>query len=681
MQISTNNLLQSIQSSSKIDNSVNKNTNGASIKDKQTSTLLNLTTVTQNDQSQPKQIQDIVQNVLKQLANKETSKQNASNILKNSSVLKQTATLSNDLQNLTTMLKNEPNLVKYENNLKQFLTTIKDLDGVKLEQSIKQSGIFLESKLENLSKNTTINQPLKQLLEDIKVELKKLDTPQSKQLAKTIENIQSNPKLAPKDVQENLKQVVDQIKQIKPEQLTQNTKQIVVKIDNLNQKLQQSIPKIDTTQIENNSQLNKETKELLNEIKQTINRLPNVQNKNDLQNIKQTINNILDPKLENKTTQIQNSIQPKLENVNNLVQSSLKLINNIKQPINDVATQIKSSNLSVVQKQDIINIDSKVQSLVKDLNNISIENLSTKQVQNLQQKINDLLISIKQNPEIKANLQNINPMTQSSIDNILSMPKIVPSQQSLMPTLANDISSNIKNVVDMIKQNITKPSNNNLSQPANQKADSFPILQLANKLETLLSAPVQNSAILTTTNQEITKQVISNDLKAVLLQLQDDIKSTQNIDSANTKEIIKQVDKLIGQIEYFQALSYANATQSTFLPFIWDSMQEGEISFKKLKEDKFFVQINLKLKEYGKLDLMVILHDKNQLDISMFTQKDELKQKVQDNIQSLKYSINKSGLIATNIRLLDLQKDDEIKTKTNNFVQEQQIGHGISIKV
>jgi hypothetical protein len=681
MQISTNNLLQSIQSSSKIDNSVNKNTNGASIKDKQTSTLLNLTTATQNDQSQPKQIQDIVQNVLKQLANKETSKQNASNILKNSSVLKQTATLSNDLQNLTTMLKNEPKLVKYENNLKQFLTTIKDLDGVKLEQSIKQSGIFLESKLENLSKNTTINQPLKQLLEDIKVELKKLDTPQSKQLAKTIENIQSNPKLAPKDVQENLKQVVDQIKQIKPEQLTQNTKQIVVKIDNLNQKLQQSIPKIDTTQIENNSQLNKETKELLNEIKQTINRLPNVQNKNDLQNIKQTINNILDPKLENKTTQIQNSIQPKLENVNNLVQSSLKLINNIKQPINDVATQIKSSNLSVVQKQDIINIDSKVQSLVKDLNNISIENLSTKQVQNLQQKINDLLISIKQNPEIKANLQNINPMTQSSIDNILSMPKIVPSQQSLMPTLANDISSNIKNVVDMIKQNITKPSNNNLSQPANQKADSFPILQLANKLETLLSAPVQNSAILTTTNQEITKQVISNDLKAVLLQLQDDIKSTQNIDSANTKEIIKQVDKLIGQIEYFQALSYANATQSTFLPFIWDSMQEGEISFKKLKEDKFFVQINLKLKEYGKLDLMVILHDKNQLDISMFTQKDELKQKVQDNIQSLKYSINKSGLIATNIRLLDLQKDDEIKTKTNNFVQEQQIGHGISIKV
>jgi hypothetical protein len=681
MQISTNNLLQSIQSSSKIDNSVNKNTNGASIKDKQTSTLLNLTTVTQNDQSQPKQIQDIVQNVLKQLANKETSKQNASNILKNSSVLKQTATLSNDLQNLTTMLKNEPKLVKYENNLKQFLTTIKDLDGVKLEQSIKQSGIFLESKLENLSKNTTINQPLKQLLEDIKVELKKLDTPQSKQLAKTIENIQSNPKLAPKDVQENLKQVVDQIKQIKPEQLTQNTKQIVVKIDNLNQKLQQSIPKIDTTQIENNSQLNKETKELLNEIKQTINRLPNVQNKNDLQNIKQTINNILDPKLENKTTQIQNSIQPKLENVNNLVQSSLKLINNIKQPINDVSTQIKSSNLSVVQKQDIINIDSKVQSLVKDLNNISIENLSTKQVQNLQQKINDLLISIKQNPEIKANLQNINPMTQSSIDNILSMPKIVPSQQSLMPTLANDISSNIKNVVDMIKQNITKPSNNNLSQPANQKADSFPILQLANKLETLLSAPVQNSAILTTTNQEITKQVISNDLKAVLLQLQDDIKSTQNIDSANTKEIIKQVDKLIGQIEYFQALSYANATQSTFLPFIWDSMQEGEISFKKLKEDKFFVQINLKLKEYGKLDLMVILHDKNQLDISMFTQKDELKQKVQDNIQSLKYSINKSGLIATNIRLLDLQKDDEIKTKTNNFVQEQQIGHGISIKV
>ena len=48
-------------------------------------------------------------------------------------------------------------------------------------------------------------------------------------------------------------------------------------------------------------------------------------------------------------------------------------------------------------------------------------------------------------------------------------------------------------------------------------------------------------------------------------------------------------------------------------------MQEGQIEIKEDKEKRFYVDINLTLKEYGKLDLKLMLYDENQLSIKIYS--------------------------------------------------------------
>ena len=687
MLISTNNILQSIQSSTKIDNDPTKDTNKESIKDKQASTILNSTSNEFKNQSQIKTVQDMVQNVLKELSSNTTSNQSALNSLKNSSVLQDLGSLSKDIQPLTTMIKDEPKLAKFEPVLNQFMTSVKDLDAKTLETKIKQTGIFLESKLLNQAKTTTIDKPLKQLLQDLKSELNKLDIPQAKPILEKITNIESNIKDTPKVLQQEIKDVATQIKQIDPKQLSSNKKDILNKLQGLNTKLEQlntkpiiqqqnSIDIKSTTNtniqesIPTQPKVTPQIKEVLTQIKQLVDKLPNG---SETTQINRSIDNLISANKQDIQIPIQNSKADAVQLAP--LKDALKVLDSIKQPIEELSLQTKTSNMSMVKKQEIVQVDTKLQTTIEQIKvkldpNQQNQNMQMKDLENLQTNVKDLLQNIKQNPTIRAVLQDINPTFQSSMQNIIDQPKIIlPNQQILSQ---DNLSQNIKNIVNQIKQNIDTQTTQ-LSQ--NQ---STPLQQLANKLDTMISQPLQNSLLLTPTNQENTKQIISNDMKAVLLVLKEEASS---IDTPQAKEIVKQADKMIGQIEYFQALSYASATQSTFLPFIWDSMEEGQISFKKLKEDKFFVQINLTLKEYGKIDLMVILHNQNQLDISMFAQKDEFKNIVQENMPKLKQSINKAGLIASNIRLLDMQKDDDVKKQADHFVEQQQIGQGISIRV
>jgi len=681
MLISTTNILQSIQSSSKVDNSGNKDVSKESIKNKQASTILDSMPKEFKNQTQSKTVQDMVQNVLKQLSSKTTSNQSALNSLKNSSVLQDLGTLSKDIQPLTTLIKDEPKLSKYEPVLNQFMTSVKDLDAKTLESKIKQTGIFLESKLLNQAKTTKIAQPLKQILTDIKNELIKLDIPQTKPILSKLEQIQTNIKDTPKVLQQDIKDIATSIKQINPQDISSQIKQSVLKLDNLATKLEQTVqtlPKEVANKTAEPKKLDIQLKDILVQIKDTIKQIPTLQNSTALN---KTIDTIL-VKNQNTTPQAQQQIENEdikvpaniIKEAKVVLQDAIKVLNNIKQPIQDFTQQVKSSNENAITKQQITQIDSKVQTMIKDITVKLEQNIQPKQIQSLQTDIKEVLTQVKQNPTIRAVLQNINPTFTSTIQTIIDQPKIT-IQNELNNMNTNSFTQNIKQIVTMLKQNINNMEQNNSNQNSTQ---SLPLMQLANKLDTMISQPLQNSLLLTPTNQENTKQIISNDMKAVLLQLKDDASS---VDTPQSKDIIKHVDKMIGQIEYFQALSYANATQSTFLPFIWDSMEEGEISFKKLKEDKFFVQINLKLKEYGKLDLMVILHDENQLDISIFAQKDEFKKIVQENMQQLKQAINKADLIPVNIRLLDIQKDEDIKNETNSFVNDQQIGQGISIRV
>lgn len=166
---------------------------------------------------------------------------------------------------------------------------------------------------------------------------------------------------------------------------------------------------------------------------------------------------------------------------------------------------------------------------------------------------------------------------------------------------------------------------------------------ILNKLESLSSAQKLNP-------QNNVKEIISNDLKAILLQTADEItKSTH----PNQSEVLKQIDKLSLQIDHYQLLSHLSNGTSMYLPFSWDMMEEGNITMKKDDEEKFYCDIDLKLKEYGDLNLKLTLYDKNQLNLHIYSSSDKFKELVKENIPSLRSSLIEAQITPREIRVFE----------------------------
>ena len=112
-------------------------------------------------------------------------------------------------------------------------------------------------------------------------------------------------------------------------------------------------------------------------------------------------------------------------------------------------------------------------------------------------------------------------------------------------------------------------------------------------------------------------------------------------------------------------------------------LEDGSISMKKKDEEKFYCQINLTLKEFGKVDLMLSLYDKNKLDLTIYAQKEEFKTEIRENIQKLKIALNSVDLIPVNIKLLDMKDEKEKETPSQVYLNNsynQTINSGIDIR-
>jgi hypothetical protein len=104
---------------------------------------------------------------------------------------------------------------------------------------------------------------------------------------------------------------------------------------------------------------------------------------------------------------------------------------------------------------------------------------------------------------------------------------------------------------------------------------------------------------------------------------------------------------------------------------------------KQKEKEKFFCQINLNLKDFGKVDLMLFLYDKNKLDLTIYAQREHFKVAIKENLQTLKKALNSVELIAVNIKLLDMKddkKEDNLEQKYQNFYEESIFSNSIDIK-
>lgn len=178
-----------------------------------------------------------------------------------------------------------------------------------------------------------------------------------------------------------------------------------------------------------------------------------------------------------------------------------------------------------------------------------------------------------------------------------------------------------------------------------------------------LEAKLKDSAIL--------KDVFSNDLKAVLQKAHAAIASSSH---PLKNDLIQHIDKLSLQIDYYQLLSHLSNASAIYLPYSFDALEDANVTIKNAKNSKFFCDIELKLKEYGELKLRLGLFEKNNLNMDVVCQSQELKNLLKENISELKKQLFEANIYPKDIRFLDDKKNDTY------YEDKQDIELGFEVK-
>ena len=532
-------------------------------------------------------VNDVLKNLFENLQNGTKSNASIENMLKNTSALKDLGNVSTNLSNLLESFSKDESLQKFKPILESFLKNIKDMDANTLKEQLKNSGVFLESKLA-----TTPNAKLENILTQIQNLVKEINTPQAKQVGELLTKLLQTPQNQANSTNADF---------------TNNLKSLTTALQNLNTSLTPS-------QTQNLSTLTNQLKTLVN------------------------TGTLVESKIENSVP-LDRSVQSSTQG--NIQPNTQAPIQNLKDTL---------SSLQNLQSKDILTAQ------IKENPNTLLQNIQIKDSINVQTK--DLLLQIKadilQNPTLQN--RNILPM----IDNLLKMPDLFAKAENLqnltstnnLSTFSNNFMSNLSPLLTTLKENLESlnPNNSNLQNH---------LTKLVDKVEHLIQDLVNNP------KGEVK---VAEDMKTVLLKMQDELATKTDVKS---QDLAKQVDKLLTQIDYHQLASLTSNANNVYLPFLWEMLEDGNISMKKTEEEKFYCQINLTLKDFGKVDLMLALYDKNKLDLTIYAQREHFKIALRDNMQQLKVALNSVDLIPVNIKLLDLKEEkgiveEPVKIYANN---------------
>jgi len=327
--------------------------------------------------------------------------------------------------------------------------------------------------------------------------------------------------------------------------------------------------------------------------------------------------------------------------------------------LSSVSSSIQELHQTLQKEKNPLPIEKQLTSFLSNVKNISEEGLKTK-IENsglfLENKIKNL-----QTPQVALksaltelskildatrlpNVQSINTQLKELLSSDLF--KNV-SNEDLLKTLKSDLSSltslskNVQNILEQLSQRLNSPLDKTI-QP-NDALFSKATKNLFDKINRLNKPELLQT-------QASAKELFSHDLKAVLLKAHEEVK---NSSSPNKAELLKQIDKLTLQIDYHQLLSQLDNSTSLYIPYSWDALEDGNITIKSAKDDKFFTDIELNLKDYGELKLRLGMFETNQLNINISAQSKELKKILQDNIGTLKQQLIDVNIVPANIRFLD----------------------------
>ena len=556
-----------------------------------------------------------VKDVIKELFDglKSGTKSNATieNVLKNSTVFKEMGNVSSNLSTLMDDISQDENLQKFKPQIESFLKNIKDMDASTLKEQISKSGVFLESKM-----TQTPNAKIENILNQIQNLVKNVDTTQAKQvnelLTKTFQSSNTT-------------------------ELSSNLKTLTSSLQNLSNTL-------NTSQTQNLSTLT-------NQLKEFISNGALVESKveNNTANLNPQNKETITAQTKDLLTQIKNDL---IQNPSSINKDTLTQVQNLVKKMDmPEAKQINEVIAKIIQNPSSSDTSSNLRTLTSSLENLT-NSLSTSQTQNkeaINAQTKDLLTQIKnelvQNPSIASK------NTLTLIDNLLKMDNLFVKGENIqnilnqnnISTFSNNFSSNLSPLLTNLKESLETLNPN------------------SSTVQTHISKLVENveNLIKDLANPKAQSSNISDDMKSILLQIQDEVSSKTD---PKSQDLARQVDKLLTQIDYHQLASITSNSNNVYLPFFWEMLDEGNISMKKTDEDKFYCQINLTLKDFGKVDLMLAMYDKNKIDLTIYAQREHFKTAIRDNMQSLKVALNSVDLIPVNIKLLDL-KEEQVEKK------------------
>ncbi len=672
-------------------------------------------------------VNDVLKNLFDDIKNGTKTNANIENILKNTNAFKDLGSFSKSLSSVLAQIDSNSNLNKFKPNLESFLKNMANIDENSLKEQINKSGVFLESKIaQNTQSKSSLPANVEKLLTQIQNLLKDINSPVAKQVSELIaKTLQQVPISSASKNTENLKALIPLLQNLVStlqnsttkdlSNLTNQLKAMVSqgsllesKLDNLktissnttqnqvalNPKTSQTtlIPVTSTNQastlLNTKEQVNTQTKQLLTEIKTQFN-ITNMNNPNRAKLVNEQIDNLL--KSNDLFTKNDKLIEPKAL-LNNLLNSNeIKQASNQNQNISNLVLNLKniSENISNLETkvQNFVNITNEKSSVLANLKE-NLASLKTElvNIKNIDLSVSNKIVSKLENLEnLFAKIQNPNTNTEAPKANPLANSTMPSTQSNISSSFPNNFANNLNSLILLLKESITNlaSNQNNPNAPAIQNQ----ILEVVQKIEVTIKESIQNSNINQAVNINQAKEIsnpLSNDMKSILLQMQDELASKTD---PKSQELFKQVDKMLMQIDYHQLLSMSSNSNYVYVPFLWDMLEEGSIGIKKANdEEKFYCQIHLTLKDFGKVDLMMGLYDKNKIDITIYAQREHFKEKVRDNLQTLKKSLNNVDLIPVNIKLLDLKEENKTQDKptqtyNKNAYDNSSFNSGIDIRV
>ena len=496
--------------------------------------------------------------------------------------------------------------------LKEVLNSIKD-------------GTKSNSSLENILKNSTAFKDLGNLSSNLSSLLESIKDDESLQKFKPLlENFLKNIKDVTAD---NLKEQIKNSGIFLENKLSSNPN---AKLENLLQNISNLLKTIDTPEAKNSSQI-------IDNILKNITKDGSLKGSELLNNLKTLVSSLqnLSSSLNSNQTQTLNNLANELKN---FIQNGSMIESKTENLVPKTLTQAQT-----LEDENINSANNNIKSLINN-------------------QVKELLTQIKQDLTQNQNIiqnKNILPL----IDKLISLPDLFSKSEAILNSVQNSNISNFSNnfatnlnpLLTALKESLQaiNPKNSEIQNQINS---------LIKKVENIIQEYTNNNLDNPKDNQKL-----DNDFKSILLKMQDEVAQKTDIKSQDS---LKTINNLLTQIDMQQLTSLVSNSNFVYIPFFWEMLEDGTVEIKEKEEDKFFCQIKLTLKDFGKIDLMLSMYDENKLDMTIYAQREHFKVTLRDNLQKLKLALNEANIIPMHIKLLDMKEESENKEqKPTNVYQ------------